>query len=57
MSAVPQGAVPQGHPDQVGWKPEGPAPFTPYIAPTTTLRELTARSVIVGTLPARRPVG
>jgi uncharacterized oligopeptide transporter (OPT) family protein len=37
-------------PDEVGWKPEGPVPFTPYIAPETTLPELTARAVIVGTI-------
>ncbi len=43
-------SVPQGLPDQVGWKPEGPASFTPYIAPETTLRELTPRAVIVGTI-------
>ena len=43
-------AVPQGHPDQVGWQPEGPAGFTPYIAPETKLRELTPRAVIVGTI-------
>jgi putative OPT family oligopeptide transporter len=43
-------AVPQGHPDRVGLKPEGPAAFTPYIAPTTSLRELTPRAVIVGTI-------
>jgi putative OPT family oligopeptide transporter len=43
-------AVPQGHPDQVGWKPEGSASFTPYIAPDTILRELTPRAVIVGTI-------
>ena len=43
-------AVPQGHPDQVGWKPEGPTAFTPYIAPTTILPELTPRAVIVGTI-------
>jgi putative OPT family oligopeptide transporter len=43
-------SVPQGHPDEVGWKPEGPASFTPYIAPETNLRELTPRSVIVGTI-------
>jgi putative OPT family oligopeptide transporter len=43
--------VPQGHPDRVGFQPEGPAPFTPYIAPeTTSLRELTPRAVIVGTI-------
>ncbi len=43
-------AVPQGHPDRVGFEPEGPAPFVPYIAPETTLRELTPRAVIVGTI-------
>src|SRR6185436_1238091 len=40
----------QGLPDEVGWKPEGPTPFTPYIAPETKLRELTPRAVIVGTI-------
>src|SRR5690348_9335106 len=43
-------AVPQGHPDQVGWKPDGPASFTPYIAPDTKLRELSVRAVLVGTV-------
>ncbi|HJQ38366.1 MAG TPA: oligopeptide transporter, OPT family [Thermoanaerobaculia bacterium] len=43
-------SVPQGMPDEVGWKPEGPASFTPYIAPQTVLPELTARAVIVGTI-------
>ena len=43
-------SVPQGLPDVVGWKPEGPPPFTPYIAPETKLRELTPRAVIVGTI-------
>ena len=44
-------SVPQGHPDIVGAQPEGPTPFTPYIAPETTiLRELTPRAVIVGTV-------
>jgi putative OPT family oligopeptide transporter len=44
-------SVPQGHPDRVGFQPEGPAPFTPYIAPeTTSLRELTPRAVITGTI-------
>ncbi|HEX8411132.1 MAG TPA: oligopeptide transporter, OPT family [Thermoanaerobaculia bacterium] len=47
MSAVP----PQGYPDRVGAQPDGPAPFTPYIAPgTTSLPELTPRAVIVGTI-------
>ncbi|HEX8172058.1 MAG TPA: oligopeptide transporter, OPT family [Thermoanaerobaculia bacterium] len=51
MSAVPQGTVPQGHPDQVGWKPEGgPGSFTPYIPSDTILPELTAVPVIVGTV-------
>jgi putative OPT family oligopeptide transporter len=43
-------AVPQGHPDKVGFQPDGPAPFTPYIPPETSLRELTPRAVIVGTV-------
>ncbi len=43
-------AVPQGHPDRVGFQPEGPPPFTPYIAPGTILPELTLRAVIVGTI-------
>jgi putative OPT family oligopeptide transporter len=42
--------VPQGLPDEVGWKPEGPASFTPYIPAETTVPELTARAVIVGTI-------
>jgi putative OPT family oligopeptide transporter len=42
--------VPQGHPDRVGFEPEGTQPFTPYIAPDTVLRELTPRAVIVGTI-------
>jgi putative OPT family oligopeptide transporter len=43
-------AVPQGHPDRVGWEPDQPAPFTPYIPPETSLRELTVLPVIVGTV-------
>ena len=44
-------AVPQGHPDKVGFQPDGPTPFTPYIPPeTTSLAELTPRAVIVGTI-------
>jgi len=43
-------AVPQGHPDKVGFKPDGPTPFTPYIPSETVLPELTARAVIVGTI-------
>lgn len=43
--------VPQGLPDRVGFEPEGPAPFTPYIPPeNTSLSELTPRAVIVGTI-------
>ena len=44
-------AVPQGHPDRVGFQPDGPAPFTPYIADERPpLREFTARAVILGTV-------
>jgi putative OPT family oligopeptide transporter len=44
-------AVPQGHPDRVGFQPDGPVPFTPYIADENPpLREFTARAVIVGTI-------
>ncbi|HYK00294.1 MAG TPA: oligopeptide transporter, OPT family [Thermoanaerobaculia bacterium] len=43
-------AVPQGHPDKVGFQPDGPTPFTPYIPSETVLRELTPRAVIVGTI-------
>ena len=44
-------SVPQGHPDKVGFRPDGPATFTPYIADDSPpLQELTARAVIVGTV-------
>jgi putative OPT family oligopeptide transporter len=44
-------AVPQGHPDRVGFEPDGPTPFTPYIADERPpLREFTPRAVIVGTI-------
>jgi putative OPT family oligopeptide transporter len=43
-------AVPQSHPDRVGFHSEGPPPFTPYIGPETTLRELTLLPLIVGTV-------
>jgi putative OPT family oligopeptide transporter len=44
-------AVPQGHPDKVGFQPDGPTPFTPYIPPeNNSLAELTPRAVIVGTI-------
>ncbi|MDQ3283337.1 MAG: oligopeptide transporter, OPT family, partial [Acidobacteriota bacterium] len=46
MSAVPQ----QEFPDKVGFQPDGPTPFTPYIPPERNLRELTALPVIVGTV-------
>ncbi len=46
MSVVP----PQGLPDRVGFAPEGPTPFTPYIPPQTEMSELTPRAVIVGTI-------
>lgn len=39
---------PQEFPDRVGFKPDGPAPFTPYIAAGTRLRELTPLPLIVG---------
>jgi len=35
-------------PDRVGFRPDGPPPFTPYIAAETRLRELTPLPVIVG---------
>ena len=40
----------QEYPDRIGFKPDGPPPFTPYIAPGTSLRELTPLPIIVGTL-------
>jgi putative OPT family oligopeptide transporter len=40
--------IPQEYPDRIGFKPEGPTPFSPYIAPSTPLRELTPLPVIVG---------
>jgi putative OPT family oligopeptide transporter len=43
-------AVPEGMPDRVGLKSEGPPPFTPYIAPETVMPELTFRAVLWGTL-------
>lgn len=43
-------ATPQGVPDRVGFKPEGPPPFVPYIAPETVMPELTVRAVLWGTL-------
>ena len=40
----------QEYPDRIGFKPDGPPPFTPYIAPETNLRELTILPVIVGAI-------
>src|SRR5512141_2827592 len=40
----------QEFPDRIGFKPDGPPPFTPYIAPETNLRELTILPVIVGAI-------
>jgi putative OPT family oligopeptide transporter len=40
----------QEYPDRIGFKPDGPTPFTPYIAPETNLRELTILPVIVGAI-------
>ncbi|MBA3343649.1 MAG: oligopeptide transporter, OPT family [Gemmatimonadaceae bacterium] len=37
-------------PDRIGFVPEAPVPFTPYIAPGTTLRELTPLPIIVGAI-------
>ena len=38
----------QEYPDRIGFKPEGPPAFTPYIAPGTDMRELTPLPIIVG---------
>jgi len=41
----------QEYPDRIGFEPDGPPPrFTPYIPSGTTLPELNARTVIVGTI-------
>jgi len=40
----------QEFPDRIGFRPDGPPPFTPYIAPETSLRELTPVPIIVGAL-------
>ena len=40
----------QEYPDRIGFVPEGPPAFTPYIAPDTNLRELTLRPIIVGAI-------
>ena len=38
------------YPDRIGFKPDGPPSFSPYIAPSTNLRELTVLPVIVGAI-------
>ncbi len=38
----------QEYPDRVGFAPEGPPAFTPYIAPGTSMRELHPLPLIVG---------
>src|SRR6476469_2881187 len=38
------------YPDRIGFQPDGPPPFTPYIAPETNLREFTLLPVIVGAI-------
>ena len=40
----------QEYPDRIGFMPDGPPSFTPYIAPETNLRELTIVPVIVGAI-------
>jgi putative OPT family oligopeptide transporter len=40
----------QEHPDRIGLVSGGPPPFTPYIAPETSLRELTPIPIIVGAI-------
>jgi len=40
----------QEFPDRIGFRPDGTVPFTPYIAPETSLRELTPLPLIVGAL-------
>jgi len=44
-------AIPaQEYPDRIGFVPEGRPTFTPYIAPETSLRELTPIPIIVGAI-------
>src|SRR5687767_12060781 len=40
----------QEYPDRIGFKPDGPPPFTPYIPPETRLRELTPVPILVGAI-------
>ncbi|MBV9494444.1 MAG: oligopeptide transporter, OPT family [Acidobacteria bacterium] len=46
MSAIP----PQEYPDRVGFAPDGPQDFTPYIPPERQMRELTWGPLLLGTL-------
>lgn len=40
----------QEYPDRIGFAPDGPPSFTPYIAPETNLRELTPIPILVGAI-------
>lgn len=40
----------QEYPDRIGFRPDGTIPFSPYIPPETSLRELTPVPLIVGAL-------
>ena len=40
----------QEYPDRIGFVPDGPPSFTPYIAPETSLRELTPIPILVGAI-------
>jgi putative OPT family oligopeptide transporter len=42
--------VAPSYPDRVGFQPEGPPPFVPYIPARTQLREFSAVPIIVGTI-------
>jgi putative OPT family oligopeptide transporter len=48
MSTVQQ--LPNEYPDIVGFKPDGPPSFVPYIPAQTVMRELTPVPVIMGTI-------
>ena len=52
INAGKQVAATNEYPDVVGFKPDGPhaVAYRPYIAPETTMPELTVRAVVVGTL-------
>lgn len=40
----------QEFPDRIGFHPDGPVPFRPYIAPETNLREFTPLPIVVGAI-------